>query len=96
MHDVPPVLRAGIGTNAGASVILDDGTTVAVGARCWSGRVALSFCDHCDPEIRGRRDPAQITKPVAGLIAWVEDIAGVPVSNVDTGKTASDEIDLGI
>ncbi|MBD3242092.1 MAG: hypothetical protein GF331_15990, partial [Chitinivibrionales bacterium] len=42
--------------------------------------IALTFCDHLDPEIRGS---SEITPPVARLIEQVERRAGVPVSVID-------------
>jgi adenylosuccinate synthase len=56
--------------------------------------IALTFCDHLDPAMRGARDRAAITSPVRALIAEVEEITGAPVTLLDTGKLLDDVIDL--
>lgn len=55
-------------------------------------RIALTFCDHFDPEMRGRRD--QVTAPVRRLIAQVEAATGAPVTLVDTGPGLNDMVEL--
>ena len=57
-------------------------------------QIALTFCDHVDPEMRGARDAAAITTPVRTLIEQVEHDTGAPVVLLDTGPGLSDMIDL--
>lgn len=57
-------------------------------------QIALTFCDHYDPTMRGARTPDAITPSVRALIAEVERIAGAPVTLLDTGKYLDDMIDL--
>jgi adenylosuccinate synthase len=46
-------------------------------------QIALTFCDHLDPDIR---DKLKITPRVQGLIDKIEEVAQVPVTLVETGK----------
>ncbi len=57
-------------------------------------QIALTFCDHVDPGMRGARDAAAITAPVRALIEQVEHDTGAPVVLLDTGPGLSDMIDL--
>ncbi|GAA4992093.1 adenylosuccinate synthetase [Actinopolymorpha pittospori] len=57
-------------------------------------QIALTFCDHVDPAMRGASDPAAITAPVRELIAQVEQDTGAPVVLLDTGPRLRDMIDL--
>lgn len=58
-------------------------------------QVALTFCDHADPAMRGARDRSAVTTPVRDLIDQVEEVTGAPVVLLDTGPGLSDMIDLG-
>ncbi|GIG69683.1 adenylosuccinate synthetase [Phytomonospora endophytica] len=58
-------------------------------------QIALTFCDHLDPAMRGRRDASAITGEVRALMAEVEEATGAPVTLLDTGPGLSDVIDLG-
>jgi adenylosuccinate synthase len=57
-------------------------------------KIALTFCDHADPPMRGARSSADITPPVKTLMEKVEDVTGAPVVLIDTGPRLSDMIDL--
>ncbi|MEV0649267.1 adenylosuccinate synthetase [Phytomonospora sp. NPDC050363] len=57
-------------------------------------QIALTFCDHLDPEMRGRRDARGITGKVRELMSRVEEATGAPVTLLDTGPGLSDVIDL--
>jgi adenylosuccinate synthase len=57
-------------------------------------QIALTFCDHYDPAMRGARDSGTITAPVRELIGEVEAVTGAPVTMVDTGPNLHDIIDL--
>jgi adenylosuccinate synthase len=57
-------------------------------------KIALTFCDHADPYMRGTRSAADITAPVRALIDQVEKVTGAPVALLDTGPRLSDMIDL--
>ena len=56
--------------------------------------IALTFCDHYDPEVTGATRPDQLTQRVRELIATVEATTGAPVTIVETGKLFSHMIDL--
>lgn len=56
--------------------------------------IALTFCDHYDPEVTGATDAAQLTPQVRELIAKVEEVTGAPVTIVETGKLFEHMIDL--
>ncbi|WP_230208039.1 adenylosuccinate synthetase [Microlunatus sp. Gsoil 973] len=56
--------------------------------------VALTFCDHLDPTIRGRRTVGAITQRVRRVIAEVERATGAPVTMLDTGPRLDDMIPL--
>jgi len=56
--------------------------------------VALTFCDHYDPEVTGATTPDQLTSKVRDLIAQVEEATGAPVTIVETGKLFDHMIDL--
>lgn len=57
-------------------------------------RIALTFCDHFDPEMKTAREPGDITPRVRELIAEVEGATGAQVALVDTGKYLDDMIEL--
>lgn len=57
-------------------------------------QIALSFCDHYDPAMRGARGSADVTQRVRDLINQVEEATGAPVTMLDTGPRLSDMIDL--
>lgn len=56
--------------------------------------IVLTFCDHLDPAIRGRRTTAAISDPVRRVIAEVEHATGAPVILLDTGPRLDDVIAL--
>jgi adenylosuccinate synthase len=56
--------------------------------------IALTFCDHYDPEVTGATRPEQLTARVRELIAKVEAASGAAVTIVETGKLFSHIIDL--
>ncbi len=57
-------------------------------------QIALTFCDHYDPDMRSARTPEDITPRVRELIGQVEKVTGAPVTLVDTGKHLDEFIDL--
>ncbi|GIG56932.1 adenylosuccinate synthetase [Longispora fulva] len=57
-------------------------------------QIALTFCDHYDPRMRGARDTGAVTPRVRDLIGLVEEATGAPVTMVDTGPRLGDMIDL--
>lgn len=57
-------------------------------------QIALTFCDHYDPAMRGARETDPITDRVKLLIADVEAATGAPVTMLDTGPRLRDVVDL--
>jgi adenylosuccinate synthase len=57
-------------------------------------QIALTFCDHLDPEMRGARSPEAVTRKVKHVIDQVEEVTGAPVTVLDTGPRLRDVIDL--
>ena len=57
-------------------------------------QIALTFCDHLDPDVRGARTRDALTDPVLKLIHDVEAHSGVPVTIAETGKYFEDIVDL--
>ncbi|WP_020577711.1 adenylosuccinate synthetase [Actinopolymorpha alba] len=57
-------------------------------------QIALTFCDHVDPAMRGARHRDAITPAVRALIDQVERVTGAPVVLLDTGPRLGDLIDL--
>lgn len=57
-------------------------------------QIALTFCDHYDPAMRGVRSVDEITPRIRSLMAEVEDATGAPVTMLDTGMRLHDMIDL--
>lgn len=57
-------------------------------------QIALTFCDHLDPRVRGARKPEALTEPVLELIRELETRAQVPVTIAETGKYFGDVVDL--
>lgn len=57
-------------------------------------QIALTFCDHLDPAIRGRRTAEAIGPEVRRVIGEVEHATGAPVTLLDTGPGLNDVIDL--
>jgi adenylosuccinate synthase len=57
-------------------------------------KIALTFCDHVDPGMRGGRHRDAITAPVAALVDRVEEVTGAPVVLLDTGPRLGDVIEL--
>jgi adenylosuccinate synthase len=56
--------------------------------------IALTFCDHLDPDVRGRRTTGAVTPRVRRGIAEVERATGAPVTMLDTGPRLEDMIPL--
>lgn len=56
-------------------------------------QIALTFCDHYDPSMRGARGASAVTQKVERLIAQVEEVTGAPVTFLDTGPRLHDAID---
>ena len=48
-------------------------------------QLALTFCDHLDPRVRGIRREAEITDTVDQLIAELEQCFSIPVTLWDCG-----------
>ena len=57
-------------------------------------QIALTFCDHLDPDVVGIRDQSKLTKKVMSLVERIEDECGVPVTLVETGKTLDCIVEL--
>ena len=57
-------------------------------------QIALTFCDHFDPEVAGARRRKDITVKIKNLIEEIEQRANVPVTLIETGKFYEDIIDL--
>jgi adenylosuccinate synthase len=57
-------------------------------------QIALTFCDHLDPDVVGVRDSKKLTKKVLELIERIEDECRVPVTLVETGKTLDCIVEL--
>lgn len=58
--------------------------------------IALTFCEHYDPDIKNMRAIKDITKPVWELIDKIQDRVGRRVSILNTGKSYRSIIDLEI
>lgn len=58
--------------------------------------IALTFCDHLDPEVKGKRLAKDLTPKVKNLIKKVEEVTQTPVTMVETGKDFKDIIPLKI
>lgn len=56
--------------------------------------IALTFCDHYDPNIRDETRPSKITARLRSLIKKIERTVRVPVTLLDTGKWFDSFIDL--
>jgi adenylosuccinate synthase len=56
--------------------------------------IALTFCDHYDPEVEGATTVSQLTPRVHDLIRKVEESTEAPVTLVETGKLFEHIIDL--
>ena len=57
--------------------------------------IALTFCDHYDPDVTGGAARAeQLTPAIRTLIQQVEDATNAPVTIVETGKLFEHMIDL--
>jgi adenylosuccinate synthase len=57
-------------------------------------QIALTFCDHLDPSLRGARSTAAVGPDVRRVIGEVEDATGAPVRLLDTGPGLDDMIEL--
>jgi adenylosuccinate synthase len=55
-------------------------------------QIALTFCDHYDPVMRGARGSEAVTQKVERLIHQVEEVTGAPVTYLDTGPRLRDVI----
>lgn len=49
-------------------------------------QIALTFCEHFDPEINGAKQIDQVTEKIWRLIAQIERTINVPVTILNTGK----------
>jgi adenylosuccinate synthase len=56
--------------------------------------IALTFCDHYDPEVTGVTEATELTPKVRELIAQVEEACDAPVTLVETGKLLHHVIEL--
>jgi adenylosuccinate synthase len=56
--------------------------------------IALTFCDHYDPQVTGVTRPEDLTPAIWELIAKVEKATNAPVTIVETGKLFEHIIDL--
>ena len=56
--------------------------------------IALTFCDHYDPDIKDQTQPSKITARLRSLIEKIEETVGAPVTLLDTGKWFDSIIDL--
>jgi adenylosuccinate synthase len=56
--------------------------------------IALTFCDHLDPTMKGRRTGESVSAEVRTVIKRVEEATGAPVVMLDTGPRLADMIDL--
>ncbi|MDP6042145.1 MAG: adenylosuccinate synthetase [Candidatus Latescibacteria bacterium] len=57
-------------------------------------QIALTFCDHFDPEVTDIRNASLLTDPIRNLIREIEKRTQIPVTLVETGKHFEDIIDL--
>ena len=57
-------------------------------------QIALTFCDHLDPDVLGVRSSQKLTRPVRQLIDDVEQRFGVPVTLCDCGPNFEDLVPL--
>ena len=57
-------------------------------------QIALTFCDHLDPGVRGARSRSQLTRPVLRLIEEIETRFQVPVTLCDCGRYFENIVDL--
>lgn len=57
-------------------------------------QIALSFCEHYDPNIKNAKYYHQITKDIWDLIFKIQKETGVPVTMLNTGKSYNNIIDL--
>ena len=56
--------------------------------------IALTFCDHYDPQITGATSRDALTSKIRTLIAQVEEACEAPVTILETGKLFEHMIDL--
>jgi adenylosuccinate synthase len=56
--------------------------------------VALTFCDHWDPEMKNITDKNHITSKIKDLVKQIEHEILVPVTILETGKVFGSIIDL--
>ena len=56
--------------------------------------VALTFCDHFDPEMESKTSTSEITHRIRSLMQQIEMTVGAPVTILDTGKYLDSFIDL--
>jgi len=58
-------------------------------------QIALTFCDHLDPDVLGVRTREELTPPVRQLVDTIEERFGVPVTLCDCGPVFEDLVPLG-
>jgi len=56
--------------------------------------IALTFCDHWDPEMKNIIDKNKITNSIKNLVKTIEHSVNVPVNILETGKSFGCIIDL--
>lgn len=61
---------------------------------CGATQIALTFCDHYDPDMTNCKKYTDITPKIKELILKVEDATNVPVAILNTGKSYNNIIDL--
>lgn len=57
-------------------------------------QIALTFCDHFDPNITGKRTKSELSAPITALIDTIENKTNIPVALVETGKYFEDIIPM--
>lgn len=57
-------------------------------------QIALTFCDHYDPEMKNVKDKSRITTRVRGLMEEIEKETSIPVRILNTGKAYDNIIDM--
>ena len=57
-------------------------------------QIALTFCDHLDPDVLGVRSSQELTRPVRQLIEAIERRFSVPVTLCDCGPSFEDLVPL--
>lgn len=57
-------------------------------------QIALTFCDHYDPNVKGAGNRNQVTKEIWQLVERIQKETNVPVTILETGKLWHNIIDL--